>query len=101
MTWSTKHQPQPSGGSYPSITGWPLDLKCFVACRRGESSQHPTCPHVRHSRRCTQATPSLRHSSQPLALGCTLLMLDKCTQLLLIVLRSPMVDKAEATFRNF
>jgi len=28
-------------------------------------------------------------------------MLDKCTQLLLIVLRSPMVDKAEATFRNF
>ena len=30
-----------------------------------EESQQPTCPQVRHSRRCTHRMPSRRHSSQP------------------------------------
>ena len=42
---------------------------CARACRMGEESQQPTCPHVRHSRRCTHGVPSRRHSSQPLVLG--------------------------------
>jgi len=45
--------------------------KCFVACRLGESSQQPTCPQVRHRRRCTQPEPMARHSSQPSAPGVT------------------------------
>src|SRR2546430_15740722 len=36
-----------------------------VACLFFDSSQQPTCPQVRHSRRCTQVSPILRHSSQP------------------------------------
>lgn len=40
------------------------------ACSLG-LSQHPTLPHVRHIRRCTDESPSLRHSSQPSALGVT------------------------------
>jgi len=39
--------------------------KCLVACRFFESSQQPTCPQVLQSRKCTQVSPSLRHSSQP------------------------------------
>src|SRR3984885_15353697 len=35
------------------------------ACRSGEESQQPTCPQVRHRRRCTQSDPRIRHSSQP------------------------------------
>src|SRR5258706_4547038 len=39
--------------------------KCFVACRLIESSQQPTCPHSRQSRRCTHSSPLERHSSHP------------------------------------
>ena len=39
--------------------------KCRVACLRTEESQHPTLPHVRHSRRCTHLVPSRRQSTQP------------------------------------
>src|SRR4051812_1173691 len=38
---------------------------CRRACRPGDESQQPTCPHVRHSRRWTHGVPSSRHSSQP------------------------------------
>ena len=31
------------------------------ACRSGEESQQPTCPQVRHRRRCTQSDPRIRH----------------------------------------
>src|SRR5580704_10926874 len=41
------------------VYAWPL------ACRIGDESQQPTCPHVRHSRKCTQVVPRLRHSSHP------------------------------------
>ena len=41
--------------------------KCAVACRFGELSQHPTWPHVRHSRRWTQRLPIFMQSSQPFA----------------------------------
>ena len=39
----------------------------------GEESQQPTWPHVMHRRRCTQAAPMRRQSSQPCALGRTAL----------------------------
>src|ERR1039458_7442358 len=39
--------------------------KCLVACLFLEESQHPTCPHDKQSRRCTQVSPVLRQSSQP------------------------------------
>ena len=38
---------------------------CRRAWRFGEESQQPTCPQVRHSRRCTHGVPMRRHSSQP------------------------------------
>src|SRR6266508_463772 len=44
-------------------------MEVFVACRFFESSQHPTCPHVRQRRRCTQLSPIARHSSQPRVVG--------------------------------
>jgi hypothetical protein len=71
----------PSGGSYPSMIGWPVLLKCLVAWRFGELSQQPTWPQVRHSRRWTQAEPVFRHSSQPSALGVTSRMSAMCLQL--------------------
>src|SRR5207302_3468176 len=43
--------------------------KCLVACLFLDSSQQPTCPQVRHRRRCTHVSPILRHSSQPLLRG--------------------------------
>jgi len=52
----------------------------LVAWRLGESSQQPTWPHVRQSRRCTHQDPVLRHSSQPSALGVTSTMEWKCGQ---------------------
>ena len=36
----------------PSMIGWPVAWKWAVACRLGDSSQQPTCPQLRHSRRC-------------------------------------------------
>ena len=62
---STKHQPQDSPGSSERITGWRVAWKCLVACLFFELSQHPTCPHPRHRRRCTQVSPIARHSSHP------------------------------------
>src|SRR5439155_19927713 len=47
------------------MIGWRVAWKCRVACLPGELSQQPTCPHVRHRRRCTQRPPVARHSSQP------------------------------------
>ena len=41
--------------------GWPTAR----ACRSGEESQQPTCPQVRHGRKCTHSVPSRRHSSHP------------------------------------
>src|ERR1700722_18457103 len=58
--------------------------KCLVACRLGEESQQPTWPQVRQSRRCTQGSPVLRHSSQPSALGVTSRMVARWLQLLLM-----------------
>src|SRR5438094_6123614 len=45
------------------MTGCCVAPKCPAAWRRGESSQQPTWPHVRHSRSATQTVPSARHSS--------------------------------------
>ena len=57
---STKHQRQDSPGSAERITGWPVLSKWAVACARGEESQQPTWPQVRHMRRCTQVVHPLR-----------------------------------------
>src|SRR4029453_17879810 len=51
------------------MIGCLLSWKCILACRCGEESQQPTCPHVRHIRKCTHLEPILRQSSQPSALG--------------------------------
>src|SRR5437867_11245665 len=53
------------------MMGWRLAWKCFVAWRFGESSQQPTWPQVRQSRKCTHLERVFRHSSQPRALGVT------------------------------
>jgi len=45
------------------MTGCFVSWKCRVACLRGEESQHPTWPQVRHSRSATQGVFSIRHSS--------------------------------------
>ena len=45
--------------------GWPTSRACRLACRFGEESQQPICPHVMHMRRCTQMLPVFRHSAQP------------------------------------
>src|SRR2546423_1545553 len=42
---------------------------CFVACLFLDESQQPTCPQLSQSRRCTQVSPILRHSSQPFVFG--------------------------------
>jgi hypothetical protein len=68
---SMKHQLQSSPGSNDEMIAC-LDLrKCLRAWRFFESSQHPTCPHVLHKRRCTQVSPIARHSWQPFPLGLT------------------------------
>ena len=36
--------------------GWPVWWKCAVACWCGLESQQPTCPQVRHIRRCAQVS---------------------------------------------
>src|SRR5947207_14162290 len=53
------------------MMGWRLAWKCLVACRFGESSQQPTWPQVRQSRKCTHVERVCKHSSQPRALGVT------------------------------
>src|SRR5207245_6000551 len=60
---------QSSPGSSEVTIGCRVPRKCFVACLLFESSQHPTWPHVRHSRRCTHVSPMARHSSQPAVFG--------------------------------
>ncbi len=46
-----------------------VEMRARVAVRG--SSQQPTWPQVRHSRKWTHGLPIFRHSSQPLALGVT------------------------------
>ncbi len=62
------------------MTGWPVARKCLVACRLGDSSQQPTCPHLLQMRRCTHGEPVFRHSSQPSALGTTSRIVARCRQ---------------------
>src|SRR5690242_9683367 len=54
--------------------------KCRVACLFFESSQQPTWPHARQSRRCTQVSPRARHSSQPSVLGRSVFTASRCLQ---------------------
>src|SRR5579864_8342575 len=60
------------------MIGWPLAWKCLVAWRLGESSQQPTWPQVRQSRKCSHTAPILRQSSHPLALGSTSRIASPC-----------------------
>src|SRR5579862_2220904 len=62
------------------MIGWPVARKCLVAWRLGESSQQPTWPQVRQSRKCNQGLLILRHSSQPSALGVTSRTVLRCGQ---------------------
>lgn len=63
------------------MTGCFVSLKCFVACKPGDESQHPTWPHTRHMRRATHLEPVFSHSSHPLVLGSTSFAVAKCSQL--------------------
>ena len=63
--------PTASPGSIDLTIGWLVGGSASVACLLGELSQQPTWPHVMQIRRCTQAAPIRRQSSQPWALGCT------------------------------
>ena len=60
-----KHQRQDSVGWNDWMVGWLVDWWCLVAWVLGELSQQPMWPHCRQRRRCTQADPDCRHSSQP------------------------------------
>jgi hypothetical protein len=51
-----------------------------VACRCFESSQQPTWPQLRQIRSSFQVPPTLKQSSQPLALGVTSRIWSKCGQ---------------------
>jgi hypothetical protein len=53
------------------MIGCRVALKCLVACLFLLESQQPTCPQLRHSRKCTHVSPVRRQSSQPGALGVT------------------------------
>jgi hypothetical protein len=53
------------------MIGCRVALKCFVACLFLLESQQPTCPQLRHSRKCTHVSPVRKQSSQPGALGVT------------------------------
>src|SRR5262245_13670532 len=64
-TSSMKHQLQSSPASAERTIGWPLSALCALACLFGDESQQPIFPQVMHIRRCTQALPIFRHSSQP------------------------------------
>src|SRR5690349_23678662 len=61
-------------------SGWLLDRKCLVACLFFEESQQPTCPHVRHSRNCTQVSPILMHSSHACLFVVSILIWSRCVQ---------------------
>src|SRR5665213_4041437 len=60
------------------MTGCFVAWKCLVACLFLDESQQPTCPQFRHSRRCTQVSPSSRHSLQPVSEAFTGFRLSKC-----------------------
>src|SRR5437899_11060359 len=77
------------------MIGWWTLWKCLVACLFGELSQQPTCPHVRHRRRCTQLLPMARHSSHPSGVrGFTSRIWSRCLQAFDIgVLPSSMRDQ--------
>lgn len=57
--------------------GWCWVEACLLACLFLESSQHLTCPQVRHSRRWIQVSPIARHFWHPSPLGMTF-GLDRC-----------------------
>src|ERR671916_3452659 len=68
------------------MMGWPVERAWAEACRFGELSQQPVCPHDWHIRRCTHQLPLARHSSQPAMLSGSSVtwMLSRCQQLALI-----------------
>src|SRR5262245_5563759 len=59
--------------------GWPAVRQCSVACCDGGVSQHPTCPHSAHCRRCTHQPPVASHSTQPVPLGWTATLMPSVT----------------------
>ena len=77
------------------------DGREWVACRPGEESQQPTCPHVRHSRRCTQRPPPARHSAQPSGgRGLTSLTCSRWVQAGIRLLTRPRRRAAPARWRT-
>src|SRR2546421_4114533 len=82
--------------------GWPVAWKCRVACLFFEESQQPTCPQIRHSRRCTQVSPIFRQSSQPFALGVTSRIWSRCVQVCINVPLSLSIVRwrAQSEFRT-
>ena len=62
---STKHHDQSSPGWIERMIGWPASAACLLACRFGDESQQPTCPHVRQIRRWHHGSPVARHWGQP------------------------------------
>ena len=62
---SMKHHDQSSPGWIERMIGCPLEPAWALACRFGDESQQPTCPHARQIRRWHQLPPTGRQSSQP------------------------------------
>src|SRR4029450_2487829 len=60
------------------MIGCPVSWKCFSACLFFELSQHPTCPHVAHMRRCTHVSPLALHSVHPVSAGATFFSWLRC-----------------------
>src|SRR5687768_10883206 len=62
------------------MMGWPVALKCPVACLFFELSQQPTLPQAMHIRRCTQSSPLAWHLAHTLVAGSTTLISPSCAQ---------------------
>ena len=67
-----------AGRVAPKPAAVQLESASCLRQRCGEESQQPTCPQVRHRRKCTHLEPILRRSSQPSALGVTSRIISRC-----------------------
>src|SRR4051812_20257767 len=52
-----------------------VEALCFEACWFGEVSQQPMCPHSTHRRRCNHHPFIAEHSTQPVPLGLTAVLM--------------------------
>src|SRR5215471_5609063 len=82
------------------MIGCPTFWKCFVACLFLDESQQPTCPQLRQSRRCTQESPILMHSSQTCVCVEVILIWFVCLQVFAITLLSYALGRLWRSFQR-